>query len=887
MKMAGLVVWALAVATPAVSADPAGWIPRFDPGKSGLQLSQATRTGRFFDVTGRRSAAFGYEHRGMEVWAYPLKLVQDFELAFRLEGYPLAIDGADTAVWIDVRPEATVFTYSHAAFTVRQTVFAPQHEPAVAMLLDVESVLPLTVIGTFRPRLKLMWPAGLMTGNAGWDEKERVYSITEESHRFAAVVGCPGARDLSVMPYQEEPRDVPLRFEVAVPQDAARTHLLPIVLAGSVKGRDDAKATYDRVLATARSLYEGNVAYYRELGARTTRIETPDARLDDAFAWAKAGIDKGLVDNPLLGTGFVAGFRTSGDSERPGFAWHFGRDTLWTVPAVLAYGDFETARAGLDFLRKFQRADGKIPHEVSQAASLVPWFTDYKYPYESADATPLYVIAHAEHFAVTGDLSYLRASWPSIEKAWRFTAATDTDGNGLVENAPFGHGWTEGSPPYPPHEEIYLQGVWIEACRRLVSLAEQTGHAQLARQAGAFAARTRAAVEKTYWLEDRGFYAFATALPVPAKKYDAEPGPSRARRQARIEALRGRTLVDEDTVLPAVPLWWGTLDAARAESQIDHLGSASLATDWGARLISDRSELYDPLSYHYGSVWGLFTGWASVGAYRYRRPHVGDQALMANALLTYTGALGAVTELLSGDRFAPFGRSSHHQIWSQAMVVSPIVTGLFGVEAGDGGRRLTVAPQLPASWDRAALRNLTVGASRLDAAFERGPGTFTVRVTPLAGAFPETVAIAPALPLDARVTSVTSGGRAVPFTLRREGDVQRAFVALMPGRASGPQEVVFAFEGGTDVDVAIEAPRAGAVSESIRVLRVRPDADVLRLVVEGRAGRSYALRVRTARTVGAVDGVTVAPVPGGASLGIAFEGEAGAYVRREIALPLR
>ena len=370
---------------------------------------------------------------------------------------------------------------------------------------------------------------------------------------------------------------------------------------------------------------------------------------------------------------------------------------------------------------------------------------------------------------------------------------------------------------------------------------------QLAREARTWSERTRTAVEKTYWLDGPGYYAFATALPKPEKKYDAEPGPSRARRQARIEALRGRTLVDEDTVLPAVPLWWGTLDPARAESQIDHLGAASLATDWGARLISDRSELYDPLSYHYGSVWGLFTGWASVGAYRYGRPHVGYQALMANALLTYTGALGAVTELLSGDRFAPFGRSSHHQIWSQAMVVSPIVTGLFGVEAGEAGRRLTIAPQLPAGWDRAALRNLTVGPSRLDAVFERGPGTFTVRVTPLAGALPATVAIAPALPLDARVTSVTSGGQPVPFTLRREGDVQRAFVAFVPGRLAGAQEVVFAFEGGTDVDVAIEAPQPGAVSEALRVLRVRPDADTLRLVVEGRAGRTY----RAARSHGA------------------------------------
>ena len=110
-----------------------------------------------------------------------------------------------------------------------------------------------------------------------------------------------------------------------------------------------------------------------------------------------------------------------------------------------------------------------------------------------------------------------------------------------------------------------------------------------------------------------------------------------------------------------------------------------MATDWGHRILSDRSELYDPLSYHYGSVWPLFTGWASVAAYRYGRPHVGYQALMANALLTESGALGYVTELLSGDFNAPFGRSSHHQIWSEAMVVTPLVRGLLGIEPLDGG----------------------------------------------------------------------------------------------------------------------------------------------------------------------------------------------------------
>jgi hypothetical protein len=661
-----------------IAAEPPSGVSRFTLTGSGLELARPTRTGAFFDVVGRRAAVFGYEHRGFETWTYPLKLVDDFRLAFRVEGYPLEFEGTQIATGITVRPEATTFTYSHAAFTVRQTLFAPVDEPGIVMLLDVDTTLPLTVIGSFRPRLRLMWPAGLMTGNLGWDEKQQVYSITEESKRFAGVIGSPGARDLSVMPYQEEPRDVPARFEVDVRPEAARTHFVPIVIAGSLEGRDKAKETYDRLLRSARELYEANVAYYRSLEERTLQVDTPDDRLDRALRWAKVGVDKGLATNPLLGTGLVAGFRTSGESERPGFAWMFGRDALWTSLGIHSYGDFPAARTALEFLRKLQRDDGKVPHEISQSATLLPWFRDYEFPWASADATPLYVILQADHWRFTGDREFLRESWASIMKAWRFTEATDKDGNGLVENTKVGHGWTEGSPPYPPHEEIYMQGLWVEACRGLAEMAEALGDRGLARRAREAAERTRQAVEKTYWLPGQGFYAFATALPQPEKRYDAEPGPRRPARQARIEALRGRTLVDEDTVLPAVPLWWGLLDAERAQSQIDHLGSAGLAADWGQRLISAESQLYDPLSYHYGSVWPLFTGWASMGAYRYGRPHVGYQALMANVLLTYEWALGYVTELLSGDLHAPFGRSSHHQVWSEAMVVAPAGTGAVG-----------------------------------------------------------------------------------------------------------------------------------------------------------------------------------------------------------------
>ena len=57
------------------------------------------------------------------------------------------------------------------------------------------------------------------------------------------------------------------------------------------------------------------------------------------------------------------------------------------------------------------------------------------------------------------------ASWDSIVKAYRFSAATDTDGNGLIENTNAGHGWVEGGALYPAHEEIYLEGLWVAASR--------------------------------------------------------------------------------------------------------------------------------------------------------------------------------------------------------------------------------------------------------------------------------------------------------------------------------------------------------------------------------------------------------------------------------------
>jgi glycogen debranching enzyme len=837
-------------------------VARFPLADRSLTLSRGITTNAFFDVVGRKSAAFGYEGRPMEVWVYPLKVLDNLQLSFKLEGYPLAVPASELPGAIEVRPEATIFTFSHAAYTVRQIVLSPIDEAAIVILLDIDTVLPMTVIGSFRPSLRPMWPAGGGTANANWNTELHAYELSEESGRFAARIGIPGGVDRSVMPYQEQPRDVPLEFSIEVSAEQARRELIPIVITGAIDGRASADKTYERVAGDVAGHYRRTAEHYEKLRASSAALSTPDPRLDRAFDWAIVGMDKGFAINPALGTGLVAGFRTSGNSERPGFAWFFGRDALWTSLALTASSRPADARTALEFLAKYQRHDGKIPHEISQSASLIAWFKDFPYAWASADATPLYVIAQADAWRAGGDRTFLERHWPSIVKAYRFSAATDTDGNALIENTEAGHGWVEGGALYPPHEEIYMQGLWIEASRSLAEMATELGDRATADMARAAAERTRAAMESTYWLPAKSHYAFATS---------AKSG-----------------IVDEDTVLPAVPMWWKTLEPGRAEMEVDRLGSGALATDWGQRILSNESGLYDPLSYHYGSVWPLFTGWASMAAYRYGRPHVGYQALMANALLTEQGALGYVTELLSGDLNAAFGRSSHHQVWSEAMVVAPLVRGLFGIEPLDGGKRLRIAPQLPADWDRASIRRVVGAGVPFDIEISRTATVLTMRVrraaTPATSAIAPSLLLSPAFALDATVDRVSIGGKPAKPTIVRSGDVQLVEVTIPAPSAEVVAE--FTYRGGSDVYVRREAPATGARNEGLRILRSRAERNALRLLLEGLSGRTYELFLRTPRRATAAEGAKLEQRGDDPVLRVTFDGPSAKYARREVVVRL-
>jgi len=81
-----------------------------EPGTAALlELQRSSRAGAFVGVVGRRSMLAGYEHGPMEAWVYPLKLLDDLQVGFRVEGYPLEFAGRDVLARVSATPEATTF----------------------------------------------------------------------------------------------------------------------------------------------------------------------------------------------------------------------------------------------------------------------------------------------------------------------------------------------------------------------------------------------------------------------------------------------------------------------------------------------------------------------------------------------------------------------------------------------------------------------------------------------------------------------------------------------------------------------------------------------------------------------------------------------------------
>ena len=803
-----------------------------------LQLSRPVRSWEFLPVVGTRAGIFGTEAGHFEAWVYPLKVFRDFRVIFHTEGRALPAETLTRT--IIVRPESCTLVYSSDTFQVLETLFVPVRESGAVISFEIHTAQPLEIETAFQRDFQLEWPAALGGTYLQWDPGLRAFYFGEEQKKYAALVGSPSA----VLGHEEYATNYSsaLASSVLLGPSARGYDTKRLIIAGSVQGRQDAEQTYRRLSSSYSDLLRESANYYVDYLDSTLQLHLPDAQLQEAYDWARVSIAQGVVTNPYLGTSLVAGYRTSGEGQRPGFAWFFGRDALWTDLALDADGDFTTARTALDFLSKYQRSDGKIPHEISQSASLVPWFTAFPYGYASADATPLFIITVNDYVMQSGDVKFARDKWDNLWRAYQFLRST-YDSHNLPQNFGFGHGWVEGGPLLPVKTELYQSGLGVEALKALANLARLTGKDDVGNELEQQFNRAKPVLNEMFWSPQNRLFSFAIDT--------------------------NDKLVDVPTVLATVPMWFGLLDESKAESTLNVLSDFDHETDWGMRIISSQDRNYNPGGYHFGSVWPLFTGWASVGEYRYHRALPAYSNLRANALLATSGSLGHVTEVLSGDYFEPLSTSSPHQIWSAAMVVSSLLRGMLGLEGDALSHVVTLAPHVPYNWSNFSFERAGAADCGIRAYYQRTVDAITLRIQ-RSGTQPCTLRFSPSIAHGAKVVRAELNNRPVAFHVETNSIDQHVTVAVPIASGSSTLTIHLLHDFGLFFDSQL--PNLGSSSQGLRFISESWSSQSLNVELSGLSGRTYEIGVWNPQEIASVRGATLDSSGGRSRLLVQFSG---------------
>ena len=840
---------------PAAARPAGGLIPRFVLEPSDIELTRLAQPNTYFDKCGRKFAILGFESGSFEAWAYPLKLIRNFEFSFLLGSTTEPVPGKEIVRRISVTPEATILTFTFQSFTVRAIYVTAVEDAGAVILLAVDTVEPMTIVCSFVPVLQPMWPAGLGGQRSSWNDELKAFVIDEPTRKNHGLVGSPVGRGISYTPAHML-SDAPNQFEIRVESgEAVKEKYIPVILAGGKGKGEEVRKAYEKLAADPEAVYRSAAEHYRRLRQETLRVITTDKMFNRAFEWSKVAYDNLRVENPDLGQGLVAGLGTSGAGGRPGFGWFFGGDAYLNSLSLDGCGAFAAVKEALLFTQKWQRRDGKMAHELSQAAGYIDWFRDYPYGYIHGDTTPFYLGACWDYVQNSGDLAFAKESWPSIQKAFDWCLTTDSDGDGLMDNEKAGLGALEFGSLTRIRTDIYLSAAWLRAAHAVEKLALAVGDSAYERSARNSSAKAETAFEAKFWDEENGRYAYA---------FNADG--------AQVKEL---------TPWAAVAIAWGLGNARRGCLTLEKINSSELTTDWGVRLLSKKSRYFEPLNYNYGAVWPFLNGWTAAALYMNGYSLQGFGLLSASARHTFDNDLGAVTELFSGNQNVWPQEAVPHQGFSTGGFVYPFIRGLLGLEGDALKREIHFAPRLRPDWTEVRIENFSLGSGTHSIRYEREARRIRLGVRSATGG--AKLYFSPSLGPGTRILSATINGKSVPV---KEG--------VTPGGQSIQARIELGLTAEDSVVIEIEptveflppdnTSETGDPNRGLRIIRTESQDRGIKVIGEGLSGETYELKITNPDLIRSVTGAEL----DGARLRVHFPPASPAgYVPFEISLSLK
>lgn len=779
-------------------------------------LRGPARAGAYIDAVGPAALWMGTEQGTLEAWVWPYKIFRTFNLAARTGEIGSEIDLSGLARAVEVRPYGVQIDYVHSRFRIRQTLLAHAVEPLLAMLLEVDTSTDLTLVVSFIPDLRPMWPAGMGGQYAFFDSGVPGYVLSESRGSVNAVVASPDASRGSPAPAHQLAGAS--AFEIPVSRQRAGRGPILLVVTGGEEARDATLERYRRAARRSDLLLEERKTAWAG-GHRIVDLALPDPRLEEAYRWAVSSLVDGHQFAPGLGTGLVAGFGPTGHGYRPGFSWYFGGDTSINSFGLVAAGQGWVLADAFPFLEQFQRADGKMMHELTRSAPLLDWFGAYPYAFIHGDTTPFYVVALANYYRWTGDGELLERSWPHLLKAYEFGKWADEDGDGLMDNSRAGLGASElGSLREGLKTGVFIATVWTQALKDLSYLARAVGEEGRARIFEADHERARERMAELFVDPTTRTLNFGVAV-------SGEPK-------------------NDATAWAAFPIIFGLIEGEASENTLDMVASARITTDWGTRMLAEDSPFYDPVGYNNGAVWPFLTGYVAMAEYAAGRRFAAYQHLRQVAGNTFIDALGRHPEVMSGDYFNVLETSVPHQLFSSSPIPANLIRGVMGLDVDLPRGTITVRPQLPGGWPGMALAGYPVGeAETIDLEvrrrIEQGSIHYDLEVRAPAG------------------LRVRFAPRPAPLEQLGGGGVQEAVVGpegearLAVGGRSGLDLVIDELSWGSVAEGPVRVvPREGDPPSGLRIVRVEEKGNsTVELTLEGRVGYVYRLPLQVAHPV--------------------------------------
>ena len=409
-----------------------------------------------------------------------------------------------------------------------------------------------------------------------------------------------------------------------------------------------------------------------------------------------------------------------------GIPWYsapFGRDSIITSLETLPV-EPRVARDTLVYLARHQgeiadpfteEQPGKIMHELRRGEMAGAGEVPHVPYYGTIDATPLWLVLLHEYWRWTADDPLVRALLPNAVRALEWIdRCGDVDGDGFVEYARtsekglVNQGWKDswdgvpfpdGSLPEPPIALVEVQGYVYDAKARMADLFSAFGDAARAERLRAEAGAMRQRIQNTFWLEPLGTFALAldgAKRPIPTSTSNAGhllwsrvPTPEQARRMAGV------------------------------------LLGPGLFSGWGIRTLSAEHPVYNPMSYHDGSIWPHDNALVALGLSL--ADHKADVLPVVRAM--YEAALGMryrrLPELFCGMRRDRSARPVHYpvscspQAWAAGAFFMLLQAALGLLPDAPAGVLHVREPALPDFLRELVVSGLRVGGSSVTLQFTR------------------------------------------------------------------------------------------------------------------------------------------------------------------------